>query len=328
MKRKKGDIKRIINKGIFLEEIKINDKNQNTLINKNKSSKKDNPVVNSTPIIKKPKDKSVEIKRLDKIANFRYVRNNPRIKKPEIIEYSPVSKVKKPVTIVVTAYKTSDYIEECLDSIENQTYFKNNDDFEVLLGIDDCKTTLDKVMEIRDKYRNLRIFMMDKNVGTFITSNTLIGLMNTENYIRFDSDDYMLPEMVNEIMQYINDYQIIKFSYYNFNVIGEPRLKKLGNPYAAGVIYFNKEVFDIYGGYQPWVCTSEGEILKRIGDDLKTKEINLGLFHRRIHDMSLTQNEKTGMKSEIRKIYHKKIERNVKNKLKKIKRVTGKYVEK
>ena len=78
------------------------------------------------------------------------------------------------ITIYITAYKAKDFLKECLDSISNQTYFINNPNYEILLGIDGCEETLEFAKTIMEKYNNLRILMMNKNCGTYITSNTLI----------------------------------------------------------------------------------------------------------------------------------------------------------
>lgn len=48
------------------------------------------------------------------------------------------------VSICVSAYKASDYIKECLDSINGQTYFNKNKNYEVIVGIDGCEETLEK----------------------------------------------------------------------------------------------------------------------------------------------------------------------------------------
>ena len=123
---------------------------------------------------------------------------------------------KKPVSIIVTAWQTSQFIEDCLDSIESQTYFASNDNFEVLVGIDGCVQTLKKVEEIAHKYRNLKVFMMESHVGTYVTSNTLLNLTSKDHIIRFDSDDIMLPEMVEEIMAQTDNYDFIQYGFKTF----------------------------------------------------------------------------------------------------------------
>lgn len=335
MKRKKNDIKRTIKKKISLEHNEMGfpqPKKISTVDERRKArieGKKDKIKLSETPTIKVKSGLSVAL------ANERHNiigggGGKPRFEidpSMHLKKEVPPPEKRKPISIILTAYRSENFIKEALDSIEKQTYFENYNEYEILVGVDGCENTLKKLIKIRNKYRNLRIFMMNKNVGTFIVSNTLINLMNTNNFLRFDSDDIMLPEMINEIMHYSNNYDVIKFSYYNFNVDGYLKLKDQGNIYAAGVIFYKRTVFDIYGGYQPWICTAEGEILLRIGNDLKIKKIDVGLFKRRVHKNSLTQKKETGMYSELRKKYHEKIKYNIEKKIKKINRVVGEYYE-
>ena len=164
---------------------------------------------------------------------------------------------KPPISIIITAYQSQKYIEECLDSIENQTYFKNNNNFEVLVGVDACRSTLNKLFEIRHKYRNLRIFMMKENKGTYVTTNTLLDLIKYDNIIRFDSDDVMLPHMVNEIMQYYRNNDIIKFSYYKYKNQSQ-RIPEAGKStrLSEGAIFYKKRVIELTGGYRNWICAA------------------------------------------------------------------------
>ena len=211
--------------------------------------------------------------------------------------------VTKPISIIVTAYQTQDYIEECLDSIENQTYFEGNDNFEVLVGVDNCQDTLDKLLEIRHKYRNLRIFMMKKNKGTYITSNTLIDNTKYENILRFDSDDIMMPNMIKEIMLYVNDsYNLIRF---RFTDLKDGVLKEYTNKiFAHGVLLYKKYLFEDLGGYQPWKCAADSELIKRGEPLFRTKLVDKSLFYRRVHNNSLTIRDDVGMESDLRKEYH------------------------
>ena len=49
------------------------------------------------------------------------------------------------VSIIISAYKASEFIEECLDSILGQS---TSIRYEVILGVDGCKDTLDKIKSI------------------------------------------------------------------------------------------------------------------------------------------------------------------------------------
>ena len=219
---------------------------------------------------------------------------------------APVPKEREPVSIIITAYQTQDFIEECLDSIENQTYFKGNDDFEVLLGIDACHDTLTRVKEIKDNYRNLSVYMMDKNMGTYVTSNTLLSLVRFENIIRFDSDDIMKAEMVNEIMHHRNDYDVVRFGYHEFTKNVKSHITKQ-MWYPHGVVFFRKNVFDLAGGYRNWKCAADSELLKRVEKRVQILRLNRRLFFRRIHKQSLTKSSTTGFRTKVRNSYASRI---------------------
>lgn len=232
---------------------------------------------------------------------------------------------RQPISIIITAWQTQDYIEECLDSIEKQTYFKDYDDYEILVGVDACEKTLNKLMKIRHKYRNLRIFMMKTNKGTYVTSNTLLDLVSFKNIIRFDSDDVMLYSMINEIMLYIEKGDVIKFMYNNFSYKNVYNKK---SAYSGGVIFYKKKIIEEFGGYMPWICAADGELLQRfINNDVNIYSLNKSLFLRRRHNNSLTMKNITSMNSKLRKKYHLLRKTSNKN-IKKIEREINNYIEK
>jgi len=232
---------------------------------------------------------------------------------------------KKSISIIITAYQTENFIEECLDSIENQTYFIDNNDYEILVGIDACEKTLEKLKKINHKYRNLKIFMMDSNMGTYVTSNTLLDLVKYDNILRFDSDDIMKPIMIEEIMKYSDNYDIIRFSFNNFN----DNINNYKHPfmYAYGAIFYKKNVINISGGYKDWICSADLELFNRTKNKFKIKEIDIlfPLFFRRNHNNSLCNKKDTSLNSEFRKKINLKIRIYEKNENIKIKKITNTY---
>lgn len=214
---------------------------------------------------------------------------------------------KESFSIILTAYKTEKFIEECLDSIESQTYFENNDNYEILVGVDGCENTLNKLNEIKDKYRNLYIYMMKENRGTYMTTNALLNLIKYENVIRFDTDDIMEPNLVEDLVDFknINDDDVIKLGYSDW------REGKKINDYVLvndGIIYFKKSVMDdIAGGYMPWECAADSELISRLKGRVKISGLNKRLFIRRIHDNSLTKKNDTGYGSLLRRNYNAQI---------------------
>ena len=240
-------------------------------------------------------------------------------------EHERYSVRKRPFSIIVTAYNSADFIADCLDSIEHQTYFKDFNDYEILVGVDNCRTTLDKIMSISSKYRNLSVYMMSDNYGTYITTNTLISLAKYNNMIRFDSDDIMMENMIETIYKYVYYYDVIRFGFTDFNNDGTACLKKT-NPFADGVFHFKKRIMDeLFGGFQPWKCAADSEFLYRSKDYVKRHVLKTKLFYRRNHENSLTRNGDTMLGSELRKSYHAQIKKKYSDNDIKINRETGDY---
>lgn len=228
-----------------------------------------------------------------------------------------------PFSILITAYKTADYIEECLDSIEAQTYFIDNDDYEILIGVDACEETLAKLKEIQHKYRNLNVYMMQKNSGTYITTNTLLSLAKNDYILRFDSDDIMRNFLVKEVAAN-RQYPIVRLSYNNFQNSNKQLETK--THIAHGIIHFKKSMMDnLAGGYQPWKCGADTELIQRLGGSVKVYTLKNSVFYRRLHQQSLTLNPNTGFESDLRKSYKKQIKQSYLPEEVFVKRVTTKY---
>lgn len=321
IKRVENHIKiRQISKPIFYRR-----DHANSLSNKHDTSLGSNLRKEYNDIVRNYKYKKPSIK-IDKVVNeCEEIKHNQEIvvgnEKQEITMYTSNA-----ISIIVTAWQTQNFIEECLDSIENQTYFKDNDNFEVLVGVDGCQDTLDKLLKIRHKYRNLRIFMMKKNKGTYITSNTLLDLVKYDNILRFDSDDIMVPDMVKTILSNAINSDVIQFKFYDFSESIKSAYKKYDWA-AAGAIFFKKNVINMAGGYQPWVCAADAEFLKRIHNKTKITEINQNLFYRRVHLNSLTKRNDTKIHGELRNSYQKQIREYGVNENIWINKVTNKFLK-
>jgi glycosyltransferase involved in cell wall biosynthesis len=181
-------------------------------------------------------------------------------------------------SIIVAAYKSFDWIEDTILSIENQSYFKFNDNYEILIGIDGCEKTLEKINEIRNKYKNIRVFY-GSNKGVAITRNTLIQNSKYDHIVCFDSDDYMCENLINEIYSKIKiencfycRYKIIDVKnillknslnyYYTKNKCSDSFFHPQ-NWYAFGSIYIRKSLFNILGGYSNLKAGEDYELYHR-----------------------------------------------------------------
>lgn len=201
------------------------------------------------------------------------------------------------VSICITAYKAKEFIKETLDSVEKQTWFKTHNNWEILVGIDGCQETLEYVQSIMSNYKNLRVFMMTSNKGTYITTNTIMSLAKYNGLIRFDSDDIMLPDLVETIMKEKGDAEFVNFKMENFGKSG----KRRGISPAGGQIWVSHKIFDKFGGYMPWTCSADTEFEMRMKKFTKHKMIQKVLMRRRLHSNNLTVAKETNFSSEVRK---------------------------
>lgn len=199
------------------------------------------------------------------------------------------------VSVCISAWKTAEYIEECLDSVAAQTWFKDHDNYEILLGIDGCEETLAKVKEIMHKYKNIKVMMMDKNVGTYVTCNTIMKEARYEWLLRFDSDDTMPNDMVAKI--FANDLKnidLVRYQYHNFGI-------RQGNGgLANGSHLVKNKVFNHFGGYRNWKISADYDFIYRICNKIHYLELRNIYYNRRTHNNSLMNTNGYEMGSKLR----------------------------
>lgn len=211
---------------------------------------------------------------------------------------------KAKISILIPAYKADRFIKECLDSIEAQTYFEDYMDYEILIGIDGCEDTLNKVKAIRGNYRNIKVYMMERNMGVYITLNTLLTLAKNSIFIKFDADDVMRDNMVEKISESINEFDIVRYYCQKFKFSFENKLDIL---LPDGSLAFKKSVIEKIGGFKPWVCGADTDFLNRAKNVCSVKNIIEVLFYYRNHEESLTHDPRTGKDSQIRQGYIKQM---------------------
>ena len=106
------------------------------------------------------------------------------------------------LTVIVAVYNTAQYLQECLDSIFNQSY----KDFDILL-VDDCST--DGSAQICEKYkddyteRNVEVLHNDVNLGVSGTWEKAVCHVKSKWIFVVDSDDLIHPELLKTLMHFI-----------------------------------------------------------------------------------------------------------------------------
>jgi len=260
----------------------------------NRNINKKNNILNNFK--KKYKNGSNKVSKIDiaKTPKKAIIKARPKVKpltkNEPVVKYiqTPQNKRKK-VSILITAFNTSKYIEACLNSIETQLYFKDNDKFEVIVGVDACQKTYQKLLKIKDKYRNLTIVMMAENRGTYITMNTLLKMAKYDNIIRFDSDDVMKGHMVSRIMSVSDKADIVRFRFTVFrHNVSKTVARESGRMPAVGVLFYKRKVIDMAGGYVNSRFSADSELIMRTLKFTKTIELPDQLFFYRRHGSSLS----------------------------------------
>lgn len=126
-------------------------------------------------------------------------------------------------SVLIPVYNTEKYLEECLQSVLNQTY----QDFEIVI-VDDGST--DNSSMICDKYRDDypdKITVIHKaNQG--LISARRVGIINAKgDYCIFvDSDDYIKEDLLCELSRVLNKDETIDLLIYSFNYVQDGKIVK------------------------------------------------------------------------------------------------------
>ncbi|MHA6250851.1 bifunctional glycosyltransferase/CDP-glycerol:glycerophosphate glycerophosphotransferase [Oceanobacillus sp. CAU 1775] len=118
------------------------------------------------------------------------------------------------ISVIIPVYNTAEFIEECIDSLENQTY-KN---IEIILINDNSDNDCTNLLEhIASGNENTKLFHFSERKGVGAARNFGIEKSTGEFIYFLDSDDY-LPEKTLEILiTHIKDNALIKGSVRNTN---------------------------------------------------------------------------------------------------------------
>lgn len=100
------------------------------------------------------------------------------------------------ISIIVTAYNVEKYIEECLQSVLNQTY----KDFECIVVLD-CPTdnTESKVEMFAKADQRIKIMKNKENVGPGLSRRYGLGHAYGEYSLLLDGDDYLEPTFIEDL---------------------------------------------------------------------------------------------------------------------------------
>ena len=121
-------------------------------------------------------------------------------------------------------------------------------------GVDECNKTLKYLHNIMGNYKNLRVFMMKKNKGTYITTNTMMSIAKYDNLLSLDGDDIILSNLVELVMKKSENSDRKCLS----TKICEKILEKR-NIMVLWTNFYEILFFEYLSGFMPWRCEGYAE---------------------------------------------------------------------
>lgn len=100
------------------------------------------------------------------------------------------------ISVIVTAYNVEKYIEECIQSVLNQTY----QDLECIVVLDcPTDTTESKVKLLAEMDQRIKIIENKENVGPGLSRRYGLGHAYGEYSLLLDGDDYLEPTFIEDL---------------------------------------------------------------------------------------------------------------------------------
>jgi len=219
-----------------------------------------------------------------------------------------VIKKRYEVSIVIPTYKNTKFLEECVRSVIKSA--KKCSNFEILLGIDSCRETLNFVSNNRlFLHKNIKVLFFSKNLGPYIIRNTLTTMSSYENILFFDSDDVMMENTIETLLEKFQDKDILKCKFYNFydgKDYKNIENLEISSMFSHGAFLINKNKFLEMNGFFGWKFGADAEFEERcIGNNHPVLRLEIPLYYRRYHNHNLTRRPDTGIGSKLRNKYSK-----------------------
>ncbi|WP_316826673.1 glycosyltransferase family 2 protein [Pedobacter miscanthi] len=204
------------------------------------------------------------------------------------------------ITVFMAAYNVSDYIEESISSILNQTF----KDFEFII-IDDGST--DDTSLIVKKFNDSRISFIqnDGNKGIPFTRNRLLELAKGEYIAILDSDDIAYPDRLQLQLNFFSAHPEVALCGGHGKVINETGIETgkniivptdnlinmrmlFNNPFINSSAMFKTQIFRELNGYKDYALAEDFDLFIRISEKYSVANIDAFLVKYRIHGENIT----------------------------------------
>lgn len=125
------------------------------------------------------------------------------------------------LSIIVPIYGVERYLHKCIDSLLVQEL--SSTDYEVILVDDESSDACPQICdEYASNYENIRVIHR-KNGGLSVARNSGIEIANGEYLMFVDSDDYLQPKVIGNLIKQIEEEQldVLRYNYQNVNEYGD-----------------------------------------------------------------------------------------------------------
>lgn len=151
------------------------------------------------------------------------------------------------ISVIIPIYDVEEYIDRCLTSVRNQTLH----DIEIIC-VDDCSPDQSYKIVQRHAFEDSRIQLVrhTNNLGLGGARNTAIRIAKGEYIASVDSDDYMLPNMLERLWNETEN------SWYDVVCCGFNRVDEKGNiiqfqKYPAKILINDDNDINIFSALNP-----------------------------------------------------------------------------
>lgn len=212
------------------------------------------------------------------------------------------------ISVIISAYKASAYIEETLNSLINN-HPPEHYDIVYHLAIDGDDELLELIYRL-NLPSCVKVYYSSENQGFFRMANSMASKSAADYLLFFGADDLALPGIFENVEQ-IKENHILRFCGETFSS-QDNHVSEILRP--GGVIMQKRADFLDLKGYRPWRCQGDDEYNRRAAANGKIYvDIEQPFFRYRIHSSSLSNNSTYGKDADsvYRHIYRKIISENV-----------------
>jgi glycosyltransferase involved in cell wall biosynthesis len=122
-------------------------------------------------------------------------------------------------SIIIPVYNSENYIEECIESVLNQTFKA----FEIIV-VDDGST--DRTPEIVGKYSGIVTYIRHANQGPSVARNAGLKISRGKYLCFLDADDIYKPERLEKLIGFLEDYPELGYTFSDVEVFDGGQIKE------------------------------------------------------------------------------------------------------